>query len=282
MAIRRFFALTVILCLALFCYSTRAQTQPQGLGVLDASTMKRITQNNIGIELELNLLRLDPDLMKQTRFFNFFVELNNCDNPKISTEIASEFDYPGIKAFYQPREISVLSSVPDTFQAQFHGFVLGQYDFAKKAFPLNGTGNLPGPAQIPSSFRSDAATIYGAPVGFCRAVVGHFGNEIQPGPNEPNYDVPAANSMQIAIPPMTVPEVPLDEATARAYLDNPKNASRQIDLQVTFQILPQPLQIQQGSHGSLSGSTHVTFAAKVLKVEALNHNGGTPMATLYP
>lgn len=106
--------------------------------MLTADKIKSLPKN---FQLDLLLLRLNPSLLNDKRVLQIFILLNNCNGPSdIRGRLKSEFDYPGLAAFYREKAASILANVPGSVtEVTVHlgPFYFGEYDMRKKAFPFS-------------------------------------------------------------------------------------------------------------------------------------------------
>ncbi len=89
-----------------------------------------------GMRLFFYLLRNEPDLLSDEDVLRNFMAANNCLNNAFPRALTSEFDYPGMKAFYQSNALQIVKTSPMTLSLLLKGFYFGQYDAAKGVFPL--------------------------------------------------------------------------------------------------------------------------------------------------
>jgi hypothetical protein len=150
-----------------------------------------------GVVLDLNLMHLQPEVLNDPRFLNYFIRLNYCggadqfyDELRLDQQMKNEFVYPRMAAFYKEKSAEILRTVPSELGSlSFRKNVtLGQYDLTRLAFPLT------------SELRLDHFDI-----------VGRRGCLSNPGTD----GLPA---YAIRFNPVVFREMPMDELKAREYV----------------------------------------------------------------
>jgi hypothetical protein len=91
-----------------------------------------------GVILDLNLIHLQPTVLNDSKFLNYFIRINNCGSLEINTQMNNEFVYPKMAAFYKDKAAEILKAVPSELGSlSFRKPVtLGQYDLSRMTFPL--------------------------------------------------------------------------------------------------------------------------------------------------
>jgi hypothetical protein len=219
-----------------------AQAPPPGLRTMDATEINRIIVGHgdtdpgggTGVQLDLNLMRFDPASFDNPDFFKYFVAMNNCGNPGIDNSLNSEFEYPKIAAFYKDKAPNILNQVPTTVRVQLGNLLLGQYDPARKAFPIA------------------SSTTNGSITQSRELMVDH----VDPMPMHTALIVcgPASRLLarsgtyiyRIKFDPLKFTEVPVDEATARDWVQS--STGRTVRLLLEVDILPQAPQVMSALH----------------------------------
>lgn len=250
-----------VLLLSLSLAGALGQAPPQPPGIMDANEIHRILVGSPGrpggsdgVLLDLNLMRLQPSTLDDPEFLKYFIALNNCANPQIGAELASEFEFPKLSAFYKDKAATILSAVPTTIRLDLGSLALGQYDPIRKAFPiLNGGWTAPGaPRQL-----------------------GFFTDHVEPFPTRTDLVVciPANRFSsnkpiyQIKFDALKFTEVPVDEAVAKDFVL--KSSDRHLQLIVDIEILPQKPNLMTAPHRPWA----VGLNGKVTKVVAVTRQG---------
>jgi hypothetical protein len=199
--------------------------------VLQPADLKKFG-NGAALRLDLNLLRLQPQLLDQKPYMRYFIALNNCNDKSIAKMLDNELDYPDLVTFYKPKAQEILSSLPMSAGAAIYNdpglwkkaLTLGEYDKAKGAFPIL-YGGQPGTADVPATINFEfGKTTYrnACPVA------------VQVSSSHPHEAMPEYYS--VTIKPMSFKELALDEAAARKYIEG-AGSSRGIILIVDVHLL---------------------------------------------
>lgn len=224
--------------------------------------------------MDLLFMKLDPSALDDVNLFNYFVGLNNCGNPNIKTQIESEFDYPGIVAFYKPRINKILddANIPTTIHLGGPNVYLGEYDMAKNSFPF--TNGRPAAFMKQQIFSLDGLKLDDNRIGMsanCRELEGRLPKRFGPTPLiEPTYSV--------KFPNVTFSALKMDEPAARAFVESMPNGGREVGLTIDIQVLdevPQRIQVR-------GERTEIRFSGKVVKVSAINLRTNKEIGTVYP
>jgi hypothetical protein len=255
-----------------------AQASTQNFRTLDAAGYNRIASEGDlrGVLLDLNFMRLQPSALGDAAFFDYFIGLNNCGNPRIGNQMNSEFDYPQIASFYKSNAADILKNAPSTLAWRI-GINLGQYDPARAAFRIatrDANSQLQPGVSIdhfdPPLNRSNflARTCDEA----LQQIHRYAGQSAVFKANGPNFEVTFKR--------LVFNEIPMDEAAARNYVESlPNSAIRVADLVLQVEILPETPNVVVAHNGLIT----VTFAGQVKKVTAVKDGlGGETLAVLSP
>lgn len=267
---QKFLSALAQLCLGVLPIRALAQAPAQSLGIMDQREIQRILAGGQaypgggnGVLLDLNFMRLQSTSLNDPAFFKYFVALNNCSNPQITSLLKSEFDFPKIAAFYKERAPTILSAVPTTLRVQIGKLSPGEYDSARKAFPIKYQGRTHPGQPPPQGFTIDhvdpvperTALLVCKPASSLLASIG--GRE---GP--PVYEI-KFDRLQFT-------EVPMDEAKARNWILT--TPVRQLTLIMDIDILPNAPAVLTAQGRPLG----VVFDGQVKRVAAL---GMKPLRT---
>jgi len=241
-----------------------ASVQGYDLATLNKDSLARI--DNVGVRLDLNLFRLDPKFLDALGSMRYFVVLNNCKaagniDQRIVKVLDNELDYPKVSAYYKSRAASTLENLPTTATISIAGASLGPYDTAKKVFPiLYGRRKLEFTSVRVNADRSKLSN-------FCLDAM----RQILNAPEIPNlYDLTFT-------PTLAFTELPMDEASARTYIEHTNEAQRVIAFDIDFRILDSPPQITW-----MNPSTPVAaMTAQIEKITIVKGYTGQKVAVLY-
>jgi hypothetical protein len=195
-----------------------------------------------GVVLDLNLIHLQPTVLNDPKFLNYFIRLNNCGNLEIDAQMNNEFVYPKMAAFYKDKAAEILKAVPSEIGGlSFRKAVtLGQYDLARMAFPLTTELRLDH-FDIARQFSCVSTQFFGG---------------------LPTY--------QIRFNPVNFREMPMDELKAREFVAG-SPGSRGVVLKFDLDIVEQ-------QPTTLNGK--VVFLGKIRTVTALRTDYPIPLAVL--
>jgi hypothetical protein len=251
---------TAVLLLFLSMTAALAQAPAQPLGTMDINEIRRILAGNVpnypgaseGVQLDLNLMRLQPSSLDDPKFLKYFIALNNCGNPQIDRQLGSEFEFPKLAAFYKDKSATILSAVPTTIRLQVGTLLLGQYDPVRKAFPIKNEGWTTPGAQHQPGFSIDHAD----PVPSRTALI----------VCRPASRLSEQNPIyRIKFNALKFTEVPVDEAVAEKFVLNSNSPTRQARLIMDIEILPQAPTLMTAPNKPLG----VVFTGQVRKLIAV-------------
>jgi hypothetical protein len=241
-------------------------------GILDAAGLEKLGKG-AAIRLDLNLLRLEPELLDQKLYMRYFIALNNCTDQNVAKMLDNELDYPDLAALYQPKAAEILGGLPMSAGVALYGegglwkklLTLGEYDKSKGSFPILYPGQADG-AEIPSTISFDfGRSEYRATCAIANKVLSsrNFGA------------MPPAYS--ISIKPMAFKDFPIDEAGARKYIQNPGGSQRSVILLVDIHLLDAPPTIKKSG----SAIANVNFSGEVARVRVAKAINGEPIGILF-
>jgi hypothetical protein len=240
-------------------------------GILDETGLDKLG-HGAAIRLDLNLLRLSPELLDQKHYMQYFIGLNNCKDKNVAKMLNNELDYPDLVAFYQPKEHEILNSLTMSAGVALYAeaglwkkvLTLGEYDKSKGSFPIQYAGQPDG-AEVPATISY------------------YFGK------TEDRAACPIANqvlssvvhgampsSYGISVKPMSFKEVRIDEAGARNYIQSVGGSQRVVVLLVDVHLLDAPPSVKKSG----STITAVNFTGEVGRVRVAKMNGDT-VAVLF-
>jgi hypothetical protein len=264
---------TVLLFLALLlCLPTLTVAQGSGpkYEVLNWQRVEARGQST-GMRLFLNLLRNDSPLLDDEDVFRYFMAANNCDNANaFMHELSSEFDYGGMAKFYKGQAPEILKSTPNSLSMMLTGFFVGQYDSAKGVFPfVEGHGQKKTTVINNLDPRNDLRDT-------CPSVGLNIGRKREFFPYQLQY--------QINVKPATISELPMDEASARAFVEGLRlsrpGQGRSVLLLVDLEILPTATKL--GQRMSNGAYPPVNFDGKIAKITVLNAESQKSIGVIVP
>ena len=235
-------------------------------GILDEAGLNKLGKG-AAIRLDLNLLRLSPELLDDKHYMQYFIALNNCSDKNVSKMLSNELDYPDLLALYKPKALEILKSLPMSAGVVLYAdaglwkkvLALGEYDKTKGSFPILYAGQPDG-AEIPAT------------------ITYYFGK------TEDRATCPVANqvlssvvhgampaSYNISIKPMSFKELHVDEAAARNYIQGVGGSQRVVVLLVDIHLLDTPPTVKKSG----STITAVSFTGEVGRVRVAKMNGDT-------
>ena len=234
------------------------------LAILNNETLRRIDDS--GVRLELNLFRLDPRLLDSAGPMRYFVVLNNCKaagnvDQRVVRVLDNELDFPKVAGFYKARSASILGNMPTTVSISLRGASLGPYDAAKQGFPiLFGGGKFEFSNVRVDSDHNNLSR-------YCPEAWRQY-----PDPRT------FPNTYGITFTPkLAFDFLPMDEASARVYIEHTNAAQRVIIFNVDLRILDSPPQIS-----AINPSfTVANLKAEIEKITIAKGLSGEKVAVLY-
>jgi hypothetical protein len=243
----------ILLCLQ--SLTAVAQGPASAFPVLNLPHLESRSGENDGLRLFLNLLRLNPALLQDELILKHFIAVNNCNNSDAMLKaFDSEFDSPKIMAFYKAKAPEILNEAPSTIQPMIGPFYLGQYDAAKRAFPFvdptkKGATITIGDVEPQNDLQ--------------RACVA--GGLFFKQPFDPFHSGAPSGAMvsqgltyRLHFNPVTLTELPMDEASAQKYVASLPNYNpaartpRIVFLLIDMEILQEPAKLDIGREGALA------------------------------
>jgi hypothetical protein len=187
-----------------------------------------------GMRMFFHLLGNDLPMLDDADVLRNFMAANNCQNTAFPKLLNSEFDYPGMAAFYKSNAAEILKGSPTSLSILLKGFYLGEYDASKGVFPFVG------------------------PHGEKKTTVFH---DLEPG-NDLHDACPMLNNnslaknrefyatylhFQVNVQPVTISDLPMDEASARSFVGSLRfgraGAGRPVALLVDMDMLQTPTKL---------------------------------------
>jgi len=217
------------------------------------------------------LLRNEPDLLSDEDVLRNFMAANNCLNNGFARILTSEFDYPGMKAFYQSKAPEIVRTSPMTLSILLKVFYFGQYDAAKGVFPLV---DVRGAKPTPTTFR-----------------------DLEPG-NDLHDTCPNLNNNGLAkkrnflamylhyrvnVPPVTISELPMAEADARSFVEGLRStapAARGLTLLVDMDLVDAPTKLGPFTPGS--GYPAVDVQGRIKKITIFSVQDNKQLGVITP
>jgi len=205
------------------------------------------------MRLFLNLLRNDPALLNDEAVLKHFMAANNCGNAiAFRKELNNEFDYPKMAAFYKDQAPEILKGVPSSLTVRLPAFFLGQYDSAKGAFPFVERGQKKTTTLTDIEPAND--------IGACDAWGDFYGP--RNGQGDPFFG--QRLDYRINLKPISISELPMDEANAREFVEGLRTGgTRSVLLVVNLEILPTPTKSPQAAY---NGRWLVNFDGRLNKI----------------
>jgi hypothetical protein len=266
---------TICICLCPNIGVTQT-TEPQ-LVALDATGMKALLAHPGSQIMQLDLLwfRGIPSTLDDPRYMRYFIQINNCTNPKlgyIEKSFHSEFDYPTMVAFYKKKETEILQSVPyttigllnqvyaDPRNPQRASMIdLGEYDVNTGTFPIVDSNN--------KRLTVDLDGFMGGGRAFNCGTIQVIDNQFP-------------FSYSIRFPKVSFTEFKVDEAIARKYVSSPgvggPGMGRSVALEIDVEILPGPPQVipvaLQNGRPDITKGPQLVFPSKLKRVAVLDSN----------
>jgi len=181
-----------------------------------------------GMRLFFYLLRNDPPLQSDDDVLEQFMAANNCANAAFRQELTDEFNFPAMKAFYQRKMPEILKTGPMSISVVLKDFYLGDYDAGKGVFPFADRYGR----KMPTTLRDIE------PVNDLR----HTCNMPAAHANQ-KFSAPYLR-FRVNVPPVTISEIPMNEAAARSYVEglrfNRPGVGRGVSLLVDIEIIDAP------------------------------------------
>jgi hypothetical protein len=259
-----------------FFYSSQAnQPNTSRYDQLNWEKLGAHSGGNVGLWLDLMLMRNDPAVLKTPTFMKYFIALNNCSNPTISNQFYNEFDYPQLSAYYASHAAEILSRVPNTMTVGYGGYLAGTYDFAAKSFPIVDGSGKKASVDI-SHFVVEAGK--NNPTRNMQTTPCNVVNNVKPSlsPDDPD---PGYNSYNLILDKsFSFTSIPLDESAARDWAQRANNSRREFFYLVDIEIPDQHPKVGVSPRSRLWLTAEFTaHVKKVTVVDGMQH----PLAVVY-
>ena len=246
-------------------------------GRLTSDDLQRI--NQASVRFDVNYFRLNPSTLDQKAVMQYFIALNNCNNPEIGRALANELDYPALAEYYKAKAPAILAPLPRTvrdvtlyrtiggyssggWKLWSQSLSLGEYNVQRAAFPIK----YPGKDNVGVS-GSLSTEANGRNPGDSCPTAGHFA-----GPASAYLP----GTYTISIQPMSFKELPMDQTAARAYIDK---AGPQRAVFLALDVTPEdtPPTISHIGNNALEA----IFQARVARIRVINSISQQFVGTLY-
>jgi hypothetical protein len=246
-------------------------------GRLTREDLQRI--NQASVRFDVNYFRLNPSALNQKPVMQYFIALNNCNNPEIGRALANELDYPALAEYYKSKAPQILNAlprtVPDVALYRFIGggqadgwrlwsksLTLGEYNVQRKAFPMKYPGK--DEVDIPDSLTTEGS-----------------GRDLSKACPVASRPAAAASKYlpgvyAIALQPAVYKELPMDEDAARKYIDS-AGQQRNVFLAVDVNIQDTPPAISNPNNSSMQA----TFRVQTARIRVIDGKTLKSLGTLY-
>jgi hypothetical protein len=235
--------------------------------------------NDTTLRFDLNYLRVNPAALDEKPVMQYFAALNNCNRPDVERALFNELDYPPLAEFYKAKAAEILASLPRTipdvsFDRAIGGtqvgtyrlwtqvLSLGEYDRQRKVFPIRFPGK--DQVEIPEALSTDSM----------RRKLSKTCPAVQRAANAVVPYLPA--QYEIAVRPMAFRELPMDEESARRYIDS-AGADRNVFLVIDSAILDSAPRIERGTNNL----TKATLQARVVRVRVIDSRTQKSIGAVY-
>ncbi len=264
-------AVVAVGLLSLLCDSQVNQRDTNAYGQLNWETLGAHSGNNVGLWLDLLLMREDPAVLNTPTFMKYFIALNNCANPAISQQIESEFDYPRLASYYSSHAADLLSRVPNTITVKYGGDFAGTYDFATKSFPIvDSVGKNVTFGITHFVVDSGSNPSRNSQCNALRSLKGR-GSPGDPDPIFTMYNLVFDKSFSFT-------SIPMDESSAKNWVQRTYGTKRNFSLVVDIEIPEQKPKVGKNPRDPLSLAAEFTaHVKKIVAVDETQH----PLAVLY-
>ena len=243
--------------------------------------------NDPTVRFDVNYLRLNPAALNEKAVMKYFIALNNCNHRDVERALFNELDYPALAAFYKPRAAGILAALPRTitdvaFDRTIGGqqvgkwslwtqtLSLGEYDAQRKAFPIKYPASQDG-----TKPKRDGVDI---PEALSTASSGRNLTQSCPAAQKAaaavNRYLPA--NYEIQLRPAQYRELPMDEASARQYIDG-AGSQRSVFLAVDVAILDSPPSVDRGPNSIVKAS----FRAQMVRLRVIDSRTQRPLGALF-
>ena len=246
-------------------------------GRITRDELERI--NDATVRFDLNYLRLNPAALDEKPVMQYFAALNNCNQHDVEQALFNELDYPALAEFYKAKAAQILASLPRTipdvsfdryiggsqagnFKLWTQSLSLGEYDRQRKAFPLRFPGKEE--VEIPEALSTESS----------RRNLSRTCPAAQRAAGAVTRYLPA--KYVIAVPHAAYRELPMDEGSARRYIDS-AGAQRNVFLAIDAAILDSAPNIDREKNLVAKA----TFQARVLRVRVIDSRTEKPLGALY-
>lgn len=250
-------------------------------GVLDRSMIDRFPT---AILMDLNLLRLRPELLDDKLFMRYFIALNNCDDQNVARMLDNELDYPDLAAQYKARAPEILKALPASIRMTLYrpaanagkwtlwgkSLTLGDYNKGDGAFPFNYPGAKNG-VEITGDMTLSQATEDRQSFlnKFCHVAAQKTGIAGY-GSLPADYTVSSRS--------MNFKEFTLDETSARRYIERMTGKSRAVVLDVNLRVLDSSPEIEHAPNNPFKGAG---FKGQIGRVTVVDSQSGEEIGLLY-
>lgn len=235
--------------------------------------------NDPAVRFDLNYLRVNPAALDDKPVMQYFIALNNCGRPDVERALFNELDYPALAAFYRAKAAQILASMPRTItDIAFDRYIgghqsgnwtlwsqslsLGEYDRTRHAFPLKYPGKdeveIPDALSTPGGDRN----------------LGRGCPAAQKAASAARSYLPS--QYEILVRPAAYRELPMDEASARQYIDS-AGPQRGVFLAVDVAILDDPPNVDREKNFIRKA----TLRAQVARLRVIDSRTQKPLGTLF-
>jgi hypothetical protein len=239
------------------------------------------------VRFDVNYLRLNPAALNEKAVMKYFIALNNCNHRDVERALFNELDYPALAAFYKPRAAGILAALPRTitdvaFDRTIGGqqvgrwsmwtqrLTLGEYDAQRKAFPI----------KYPASQDGTKPKRDGVDIPEALSTESSGRNLTQSCPAAQKAAAAAQRFLptnyEIQLRPAQYRELPMDEASARQYIDS-AGTQRSVFLAADVAILDSPPAIDRGANGIVKAA----FRAQMVRLRVIDSQTQRPLGALF-
>ena len=199
--------------------ASAGQKMPSGAyPVIDPATGQELAAQSY--QLALLYLRNSPSVLSDPAVLKAFVQLATCGDGKTLTRMQNEFEGAQISAFYRDNAPAILANVPSTIKVGIQ-VALDQYNFSSSSFPIIARG-LP---QMRTGLHQNARS--GAMQGLSMDYADFAARNVRVAhciTSMPlDFSLPQINQApiiyELAFNPVALDRIPMDQATAREYID---------------------------------------------------------------
>jgi len=241
--------LILILNVSFVCFGYAADGSAGGL-----LTAERYDELQLQNKLDLMIIKENRDLLDDKAVMNYFIVMNEC-NSGTSNAIKSfnnEFDYPKYVQFYKESYGEICNAVKNKITIELGPVELGKYNQQSNSF------SFVFPEGISEHVLKEISLAHASTRAvFCKGFS--------------TYQTPGFSGYSVTVPEMKLKDFPMDEISARTYVEGNGSKTRLVKFIVEIVLLKTP-KVSFAEFTKPFGKL-ANFSGKIVKITAVNANG---------